>query len=137
MRIDPAIDNCLSLRELVKSPRTRDSGNTVLMKEFPGGVLVLTGANSAVGLRSMPVRYLFLDEVDGYPNDAGDEGDPVDLAIQRTATFSNRKIFWLLPQRSRTIVGLKRLFLREISVTFRSLSGLWYNANLKMGKYQI
>lgn len=93
MRIDPAIDNCLSLRELVKSPRTRDSGNTVLMKEFPGGVLVLTGANSAVGLRSMPVRYLFLDEVDGYPNDAGDEGDPVDLAIQRTATFSNRKIF--------------------------------------------
>lgn len=93
MRIDPAIDNCPSLRELVKSPRTRDSGNTVLMKEFPGGVLVLTGANSAVGLRSMPVRYLFLDEVDGYPNDAGDEGDPVDLAIQRTATFSNRKIF--------------------------------------------
>lgn len=59
MRIDPAIDNCPSLRELVKSPRTRDSGNTVLMKEFPGGVLVLTGANSAVGLRSMPVRYLF------------------------------------------------------------------------------
>lgn len=93
MRIDPAIDNCPSLSELVKSPRTRDSGNTVLMKEFPGGVLVLTGANSAVGLRSMPVRYLFLDEVDGYPNDAGDEGDPVDLAIQRTATFSNRKIF--------------------------------------------
>ena len=87
MRIDPAIDNCPSLRELVKSPRTRDSGNTVLMKEFPGGVLVLTGANSAVGLRSMPVRYLFLDEVDGYPNDTGDEGDPVDLAIQRTATY--------------------------------------------------
>ena len=29
-------------------------------------MLVMTGANSAVGLRSMPVRYLFLDEVDGY-----------------------------------------------------------------------
>jgi Phage terminase large subunit gpA, ATPase domain len=26
----------------------------------------MTGANSAVGLRSMPVRYLFLDEVDAY-----------------------------------------------------------------------
>ena len=35
------------------------------MKEFPGGVLILTGANSAVGLRSMPIRYLFMDEVDG------------------------------------------------------------------------
>ena len=29
-----------------------------------GGVLILAGANSAAGLRSMPVRYLFLDEVD-------------------------------------------------------------------------
>lgn len=93
MRIDPAIDNCPVLRERVKDPRARDSGNTVLMKEFPGGVLILTGANSAVGLRSMPIRYLFMDEVDGYPEDAGSEGDPVNLAIQRTATFANRKIF--------------------------------------------
>jgi hypothetical protein len=39
-------------------------------------VLILTGANSAVGLRSMPARYLFLDEVDGYPGDVEGEGDP-------------------------------------------------------------
>ena len=39
----------------------------------------MTGANSAVGLRSMPIRYLFLDEVDGYPDDANSEGDPVNL----------------------------------------------------------
>ena len=25
----------------------------------------------------MPVRYLFLDEVDAYPGDIEDEGDPV------------------------------------------------------------
>ena len=59
------------------------------------GVLILTGANSAVGLRSMPIRYLFMDEVDGYPDDAGSEGDPVNLAIQRTATFANRKVFMI------------------------------------------
>jgi phage terminase large subunit GpA-like protein len=92
-RIDPAIESCPALREKVSDNRSRDSGNTILMKEFPGGVLVMTGANSAVGLRSMPVRYLFMDEVDAYPDDAADEGDPVDLAVQRTATFSNRKIF--------------------------------------------
>ena len=39
-----------------------------------------TGANSAVGLRSMPVRYLFLDEVDGYPLDVEGEGDAISLA---------------------------------------------------------
>ena len=93
MRIDPAIEHCPALRDRIKSPRSRDSGNTMLMKEFPGGILILTGANSPVGLRSLPVRYLFLDEVDGFPDEAGTEGDPVDLAIQRTATFNNRKIF--------------------------------------------
>lgn len=93
MRIDPAIENCPALRDKIKDARSRDSGNTLLMKEFPGGILILTGANSAVGLRSMPMRYLFLDEVDGFPDEAGTEGDPVDLAVQRTATFTNRKIF--------------------------------------------
>ena len=43
----------------------------MLSKEFPGGILVLTGANSATGLRSMPARYIFLDEVDAYPSTCG------------------------------------------------------------------
>src|SRR3546814_20092319 len=52
----------------------------------------MTGANSAVGLRSMPVRYLFLDEVDGYPLDVEGEGDAISLAEARTRTFARRKI---------------------------------------------
>ncbi|MGA3203564.1 MAG: phage terminase large subunit family protein, partial [Bryobacteraceae bacterium] len=52
-RIDPLIEESSVLRELVSDPRSRDSGNTMLAKEFPGGILVMTGANSAVGLRSM------------------------------------------------------------------------------------
>ena len=92
-RVDSLVESCPVLAERIKDPRARDSGNTLLMKEFPGGVLILRGANSAVGLRSMPVRFLFLDEVDGYPSDAAGEGDPVGLAVQRSATFVNRKIF--------------------------------------------
>jgi len=92
-RIDPLIDETPVLRELIAPARSRDSGNTVLAKEFRGGVLVMTGANSAVGLRSMPVRYLFLDEVDGYPLDVEGEGDAIALAEARTRTFSRRKIF--------------------------------------------
>jgi phage terminase large subunit GpA-like protein len=78
------------LRSRIRPARTRDSGNTVLLKEFLGGVLVITGANSAAGLRSMPVRYLFVDEVDAYPGDIEDEGDPVALARARLRTFSFR-----------------------------------------------
>jgi phage terminase large subunit GpA-like protein len=93
-RIGPLIEDCPALRELVRDPRSRDSGNTVLAKEYPGGILVLVGANSAKGLRSMPVRYLFLDEVDAYPENIDREGEPCELAIARTSNFgSRRKIF--------------------------------------------
>ena len=60
----------------------------MLSKEFPGGILVLTGANSATGLRSMPARYIFLDEGDAYPASADEEGDPVTLAEARTTKDS-------------------------------------------------
>jgi len=92
-RIDPLIEESEVLAERIAPPRSRDSGNTILAKEFRGGVLVMTGANSAVGLRSMPVRYLFLDEVDGYPLDVDGEGDAISLAEARTRTFARRKIF--------------------------------------------
>lgn len=92
-RIDPLIEASSVLMERIAPARSRDSGNTVLAKEFQGGVLVMTGANSAVGLRSMPVRYLFLDEVDGYPLDVEGEGDAISLAEARTRTFARRKIF--------------------------------------------
>jgi phage terminase large subunit GpA-like protein len=92
-RIDPLIEESGVLAELIAPARSRDSGNTILAKEFRGGVLVMTGANSAVGLRSMPVRYLLLDEVDGYPLDVEGEGDAISLAEARTRTFARRKIF--------------------------------------------
>lgn len=92
-RIDSLIEESPVLAELIAPARSRDAGNTILAKEFRGGVLVMTGANSAVGLRSMPVRYLFLDEVDGYPGDVDGEGDAISLAEARTRTFARRKIF--------------------------------------------
>jgi len=106
-RIDPLIAESPSLRERVKPARARDAGNTVLSKEFPAGLLVITGANSAVGLRSMPARYLFLDEVDAYPPSADEEGDPVALAEARTRTFSWRSK--VLIGSTPTIHGVSRI----------------------------
>lgn len=93
IRIDPMISESPVLRKKVKPARSRDSDNTIFSKAFPGGVLVMTGANSAVGLRSMPVKNLFLDEVDGYPVDLDGEGSPLDLARARTRTFARKKVF--------------------------------------------
>ncbi|ABK43833.1 phage terminase GpA [Magnetococcus marinus MC-1] len=105
-RVGPLIESSSEIRERVKPARSRDSGNTVLSKEFPGGILLMTGANSAVGLSSAPIRYLFMDEVDRFPGDADGEGDPVALAIQRTANFSNRKV---LLTSTPTIKGFSRI----------------------------
>ncbi|WP_085440242.1 phage terminase large subunit family protein [Magnetofaba australis] len=105
-RVGPLIESSPAIRERVKPARSRDSGNTVLSKEFPGGILLMTGANSAVGLSSAPIRYLFMDEVDRFPGDADGEGDPVALAIQRTANFSNRKV---LLTSTPTIKGFSRI----------------------------
>jgi len=106
-RIDPLIDDSEALRKIVAPARSRDSGNTVLAKRFPGGQLVLTGANSATGLRSMPARYVFLDEVDAYPGDVDGEGDPIALAEARTSTFGHRKKLFLVS--TPTIKGLSRI----------------------------
>jgi len=80
------------LRDKVRDPRARDSGNTTLHKVFPGGALTLVGANSPAGLASRPIRLVLCDEVDRYPSSAGSEGDPIQLARKRANTFWNRKI---------------------------------------------
>jgi len=95
VRIAPMIEDNPRLRAKVKDARSRDSGNTVQQKDFPGGTLVMTGANSAPGLRSLPARFLLFDEVDAYPEDIDGEGDPISLAKKRSNTFSRRKIFEL------------------------------------------
>ena len=92
-RMDPMIEESPRLREKVRDPKARDSGNSMLQKIYPGGVLVLAGANSASGLRSMPARYLFADELDAWPENLDGEGSALDLAEARTRTFSRRKIF--------------------------------------------
>lgn len=90
-RLSPMIDESPALKRKVKENRSRDDANTTLLKEFPGGFMAIAGANSAAGLRSMPVRDLFLDEVDGYPLDVDGEGDPCQLAEARQTTFARRK----------------------------------------------
>lgn len=93
-RIAPLIEECPQLRSKVREAKSRDSGNSILQKEFLGGILVMVGANSASGLRSMPAKYLGLDECDAYPGDLEGEGCPCQLAEARTRTFSKRKIFY-------------------------------------------
>lgn len=92
-RVSGMIAACPTLRERVYEAKTRDSNNTILMKNFPGGNVTFAGANSPRELAGRPIRYLFMDEIDGFPKSSGTEGDPIKLAERRTETFRyNRKV---------------------------------------------
>ena len=80
------------LQGLVKDPRSRDSGNTVLQKEGAGFSITIVGANSPTGFRRSTIRALLMDELSAWPPSAGLEGDQEKLAEMRTQTFWNRKI---------------------------------------------
>lgn len=91
-RIAPMINATSALRGIFRDSKAKDSGNTIMTKYFTGGRLIITGANSPSSLASKPIRILLCDEVDRFPDSAGGEGDPVDLAAKRTTTYWNKVI---------------------------------------------
>lgn len=91
-RLEPLLRETPTLAQRIAPARSRDSGNTMFLKEFDGGMFVLAGANSASSLQSMPAAYLNADEVSSYPIEADDKGDPLENAEVRTSTFPMGKV---------------------------------------------
>lgn len=74
----------------------KKTGDTKSKKEFSGGFLLAVGPYSGSKLRSFSIRYLFFDEVDAYPQETRNEGDPISLAERRTDAFEQvRKILYI------------------------------------------
>lgn len=91
LRIAPMFRDSPTLRRKVADPKSRDSGNTILQKSYPGGILTLCGSTEAHALASKPIRYILGDERDRWALSAGTEGDPWELARARQITFYNAK----------------------------------------------
>lgn len=91
LRVAPMIRDCPTIRKKVAAPKSRDSGNTVLQKTYPGGILTMCGSTEAHALASKPIRYVIGDERDRWALSAGNEGDPWALAMARQTTFYNAK----------------------------------------------
>lgn len=104
-RLSPMIRDTPVLAERIND-KSRNSGNTIQQKVFPGGHVTMVGANSPVGLRSRPIRVLLADEIDAYPPSAGTEGDPLLLASKRLTTYWNKK---QVDISTPTIKGLSRI----------------------------
>jgi len=70
----------------------RDPNNTIMLRQFPGGMLACAWAGSASSLAARPIRVVLGDELDRWPESTGRDGDPWAQAVQRTSNFHNRKI---------------------------------------------
>lgn len=86
------------LDHLIKSldeQNPRKTGRTDKKYEWEGGgFLVPLGAVNANKLRSIPIQVLLRDEIDGWADNVGKDGDPVKLSADRTASYeATRKIF--------------------------------------------
>lgn len=87
-------------KETKKHFKERNSTKKEL--QFDNMYISIVGSNSPSELASRPIRYLFLDEVDKYPNESKKEADPISLAVERTKTFNNRKIYMCSTPTTRT-----------------------------------
>jgi len=93
LRIAPMIRDTKVLQKKVSKSLRGDTGNTILQKSYPGGILTMCGSTEAHALASKPIRYVLGDERDRWAVEAGKEGDPWKLAMVRQRTFYNAKSY--------------------------------------------
>lgn len=115
-RLEPLID-CFGMRDLMrqeaKASRSRQTGDKVLQKTFPGGFLMMSSAQSGSGQRAMSSRVLIRDEIDSAPADLkGGEGKWIQVSWARTTAFGpRRKVFDLSTPTTYTNSQIYPLFL--------------------------
>lgn len=90
-RLQPMFDESPCFKDKIKDARSRDGGNTILLKEFPGGSINMVGYNSASDMRGVSIKKFTADEIDDASLDIQGEGDFLEILNKRMATFRNSK----------------------------------------------
>jgi phage terminase large subunit GpA-like protein len=98
-RIETMIDNA-GARDLIfsqsrKKKGSRNTGDTTMEKQYPGGYIHFFGGRSPARFRGTSYPVALADEVDSFPDKIPKEGTVVDLVRNRTDAYSiKRKILW-------------------------------------------
>lgn len=129
-KFTPMVEATPELSKLLRGNRMRDTGNTILSKEFSGVSVYFVGANSPPSLRGASGAVLLGDEIDSNEEEAGQEGDPVELLFRRGESFPNCvKMLASTP----TILGASAIW----SWFLMSDQQYWFVPCAKCGKYQL
>ena len=109
-KLSPAMEVSPAMRRKVRAQKSRSaSGSTIMNKQFAGGSISLTGANSSVDLRSKTTRRQFRDEIDEWPLDLEGQGDPYSMADARMISFHATGEWKVLEGSTPTIKGASRI----------------------------
>lgn len=82
-KFDPAV-------ALMPDLQARIDNDNTLEKRYPGGTAWVIWANSSNQLRQRTARFIFMDEVDEYPSDLGDQGGADEQLAARALSFGDR-----------------------------------------------
>lgn len=88
--LGPTIRDTPALASIFGNGKSRDNGNNLTNKSYPGGNMAIVGANSPRDLAGRNRRIVYGDEIDGFPASSGKEGDAITLMEARTTNYWNR-----------------------------------------------
>ena len=91
-KLNPLLLETPIIQDLFDARRERDASNSRDAKDFPGGMLFLSGGNSPNSYAQRSARYVILDDLDRFPEEVGEEGHPVALARNRAKAFARYKL---------------------------------------------
>jgi phage terminase large subunit GpA-like protein len=116
IKIEKMIDNA-GARDLIfpqsrKRKGSRNTGDTAIAKEYPGGYLHFFGGKSPARFRGISYPLALADEVDAFPDSIPKEGTVVNLVRNRTDAYSNkRKILWTSTPLVKQTSKIEKLYL--------------------------
>jgi phage terminase large subunit GpA-like protein len=91
-KLNPLLMETEAVRAVLGGIRSRDAANSKDVIDFPGGMLFLAGGNSPNSYAQKSVKDMMMDDLDRFPGEVGEEGDPVALARGRCKAFPRYKL---------------------------------------------
>ncbi len=90
-KLEPAIRNTRDLCDKVDLS-SRQKGQGITRRHFPGGLYKLVGSNSPADVKSTSARVVIVEEPDDASSDVRGQGDAIKLAEERAKTYPDHLI---------------------------------------------
>jgi phage terminase large subunit GpA-like protein len=111
-KLEPMFEANPNIAEKMAKPRDRNGKNNSRMISFIGGFMMFSWSGSAKTLRGRSAPVTIADEIDGMENAGSEEkneGDPVQLLMQRAASFSSSGQNIHIESSTPTVKGFSRV----------------------------